>query len=182
MTEQHKSPELVEKATKKLIKKLEGVHHTNPMPVEQADKKHEVVKIKTVFIAIYPDRAGKVPEYVDLLSKKYLVLHPSYDFENENGLETLKKLGEVEPPHLKETHPFRRILTRDFWALEKSDCMLYDIDLDPGLHFLGAAVIYKKPIIFVSNILAAAPPYFSGFAEAVIKHDNIALAIRMLKI
>ena len=127
-----------------------------------------------VFIAIYPDRYGKVPTYVEEAADRFVVLHPSYNFENEEGQAILKKLaGTQEPEFLKVEHQYKRMLTRDYWAIEKSDIVVYEVDGDPGQHFLAAAVIYKKPILFVSEVLAAAPIYFSGFSEVLVKPSGV---------
>jgi len=129
---------------------------------------------KLLFIAIYPDREGKCPAYVDQLQtifKEYIILHPSYDYDSEEGLKTLELLPNKDIP--TDTDPWRKSAFRDFWAINQSDLLLYDFDIDPGERFIAVAALYKKNVVGVSRYMRECPIYLSGFVSCMVKSTDI---------
>ena len=72
---------------------------------------------KRLFLSLMPKGEGKqmtYPTYLDNFPKEYLVFHPSYDFDSNEGKETIAEVG--EPPQFK--HPWENSFKRDVWCIE----------------------------------------------------------------
>jgi hypothetical protein len=133
----------------------------------------------SVFVAVYPDEKGFTPDYMGSLSEDFVVLHPSFNFKNELGQEVFKKIAK-EDKLPEDNNPWRQVVLCDQWSLGKCDVVLYDLDVNPGLHFLAWAVSLKRPLIGVSSTLRSVPVYFSGFVNCVVKPEDIQKAVTSL--
>lgn len=145
---------------------------------EKSDPKNEEKDAKTppnsiVFVATYPDRVGRQQPFLDEIDKQpnVILLHPSYNFMNDEGQSVLDMLPSQEIPQ-SENH-WENLMRKDFFAIEQSDLLIYDLDIDPGNQFLTAAGIYRKPIIGVSEVFKAFTPYFSGICVGIVKHAEL---------
>lgn len=124
---------------------------------------------KIIFVATLPSTEFSC-DYLEKLEKEFCVLHPAFDWESEYGKAALEAVKEEPPQH---ENPYKRLQLRDFWAINKSDLFLYDVDTNPGVQFLTAAVMYEKPIMAVSQVLQGAPAYFSPDIQMVCHPDRI---------
>lgn len=153
------------KITGKIIKKDDGI---------KIDKK------TIIFIATLPDKFGResvgLTEAVKL--EDTVLLHPCYDFNSAAGVEALKTIDDTLPNY---TDPWENIMRKDFFCVEKSDLVLFDLDSQVDMHFLAVAACYHKPIIAISTTLLSVPVYFSGSVSCVIKPKQLAKTIRIFK-
>lgn len=126
---------------------------------------------KIVFVATYPDRQRKCPDFMNALEDLgVIVLHPSYDYNSESGKKTTELLGDKPPT---DKNHYKSLVLSDFWSISKADIVVYDADRDPGHQFLAAATIHKKPVIVASSVLKSIDPYFSGLVRSVVKYEDV---------
>lgn len=133
---------------------------------------------KIVFVATYPDqKTGRAPSYFADLEKRYTVLHPSFDYESQSGI----KIRSTLPPDIPNNpNPWHQMQSRDYWGLKNSHLMVYDIDVNPGEHFIAAALIYKVPVLGVSYVLRGMPAYFSQSVLAIVNPKEIDFTTRVI--
>jgi len=132
------------------------------------------VKAKTViFVATYPDKLGRHHPYMDEIDKReeLTMLHPSFNFNNDVGQRLLEELPEQNIPS-SENH-WENMMRKDFFSVKQAELMIYDLDIEPGHHFLAAAGIYHIPVIGVSEVFRSILPYFSGICVGVVKHAEL---------
>jgi len=148
-------------------------------PVEEA------LKSKIIFVATYPDDKGVGPEYLFNLETQLpdtLVLHPSYDLTKNTGkaaLEVIKALKHRGPVKTDNTgNDFSKMVARDFWLVSVSDLLIYDLDVNPGTHFLALAISQNIPILGISDTLRTCPIYFSGNLQVIIRPESIAATLK----
>ena len=155
------------------------------MKIGKFARKDEYVKIEAlkktvVFIATLPDEFGR--ESVGLIEAAKLndtvLLHPCYDFNSVAGMEALKSI-DVKLPNY--TDQWESIMRKDFFCIDNSDLVLFDLDSQVGIHFLAVAACYHKPIIAISTTLLSVPVYFSGSVACVIKPNQLAKTIKFFK-
>lgn len=128
---------------------------------------------KILFIATYPNKDNVNPPFLDGLyaNKNYIILHPLYSYDSKVGQETRLRLPNPYPPTGKnQVDTFMR---QDFYGVSQSQLLVYDLDADPGVQFITAAVLRGLPVICVSELLVSAYDYFSGAIEATIKPDGL---------
>lgn len=140
------------------------------------EKKEEVLvnqKRKILFLATYPSKEKGNPAFMDTLidSKQYVILHPLYSYDTKVGKEALNQLPNKNVPMGKT--PVDTIMRQDFYGISQSDLLIYDLDVDPGIQYLTAAILKGIPVICVSNVLASVYEYFSGAVEATVKPENL---------
>jgi len=129
-----------------------------------------------IFVATGPDTKNnqlKNPPYLEeLFARKDLaIVHQGFVYESKVGQKALDNLKDTKIP--KTDHHWETVVLKDIFAIKQADAVVYDLDKDPGPAYLMAAVIFKKPIIAISNELASAPVYFSGHIQAVIKSGDL---------
>ena len=132
----------------------------------------------TVFVATLPDRfnrssaclveAEKIPDII--------LLHPYYDFNTETGIKTLETIGDVVPTY---RDAWENIMRKDFFCVEKSDIVIFDLDTKDINHYLAVAACYNKPIVAVSSNLLSVPVYFSGSVICIVKPNQIAKILKL---
>ena len=132
-----------------------------------------------LFVVTYPNDKGKSVDFLEELEKSYTVLHPSFDYEGEAGLKIRMLLPEKNVPW--ENKIWKRIPTRDYWGIKQSDVVVYDVDSNPGEHFITAAFLQHKPVIGVSETLRGIQPYFSSCVESVVHPEGLIKAIGLLQ-
>ena len=159
-------------------KKMGKIKKTD-VPIQVEPVKDELKKI-VIFIATLPDKFGR--ESVGLSEAATLddtvLLHPCYDFNSVAGIEALKSIDGVLPNY---TDPWENIMRKDFFCVEKSDLVLFDLDSRVDMHFLAVAACYHKPIIAISTTLLSVPVYFSGSVSCVIKPNQLGKTIGFFK-
>lgn len=129
--------------------------------------------MRTIFACVYPDQNGRVPEYVGQLeaTEGLIVLHPNFDWENEQGQkirETLE-LGEL-PTH---DNNWCQMVMRDAYTIAASELVIYDVDLNVGADFLYMATLTQKPIIAVAENLTSPPLRYSGYIWKVVRPSSL---------
>jgi hypothetical protein len=131
------------------------------------------LKKKAVFLCVYPDPKGAVPKYVtELEARNLTVLHPNFDWENENGKAVRQSLAlEANLPWVDNI--WSRMVLRDAFTVAASDLVVYDVDLDIGTDFLFLATLHHKPILAVAENLTAPPLRYSGFISKVVRPDSL---------
>jgi hypothetical protein len=129
-----------------------------------------------IFVATYPSEKYN-PDYMPKLEEVYTALHPAYDWESIESVKIKEAIGGDLPEWNK--NPWKYLQERDYWAISKSELVVFDIDANVDYHFLGAAVIFKKPIICVSNILRNAYAYFSPKILMTIKPEDLLVYIEL---
>lgn len=139
-----------------------------------------------VFVAFYPRKDGGYPRYLNaLVESEHTLIHPSYDFNTERGRDLMEKLS--KEPEFKWP---RKDLAKDFYESERvkdfelvkvSDVLLYDLDFEPGWHFLAVAALHNIPVLSVSETLKASPPYFSGYIQKTIKPLDVVKHLSIYK-
>lgn len=132
-------------------------------------------KSDLIFIATYPDKNGQSPKFLeDLASGGYKILHPAYNYESPEGVEMIAKLKTFSGEDLpKDSNPWRALQLKDYYGIKHCYVVVYDLDREPGPHFLTAACIYGIPVIAVSRTLAGVPAYFSGSVSVVVKPEDL---------
>lgn len=134
-----------------------------------------------IFIAIYPNERGELPHYFSEIEKNFLVLHPSFDFGTEEGLQILNAINPVKLPPNKKHSSWDNALEGDCYAISLCDLVIYDSDNSPGTQFLAWAKMLGKPVICVSENLKSVEPYFSGSVRFVCKPSDIFNQIALVK-
>jgi hypothetical protein len=126
--------------------------------------------------SISPELSGLLDE---LMAEKYLLetefdptirilaMHPLFDIKTDYGQIVIQKT-QRPPPKPKQTL-WDDIILKDIWMISESSYLVYDLDSNPGTHYLMAAILNEVPIVAVSQTLKGVPPYFSPFVEQVIK-------------
>ncbi len=104
---------------------------------------------KIIFIATYPNKEKVNPAYLDKLceNKDYVVLHPFYCYDSKVGEETLKKLPNPYPP--KGKNLVDTAMRQDLYGVSQAHVLVYDLDADPGVQFITAAVLRDIPVVCV---------------------------------
>jgi hypothetical protein len=131
-----------------------------------------------IFVATYPNEKGAHASFLDELEKAYTVLHPSFDYEGEVGMSVRLKLPSKEVPW--DNKPWKRIIKRDYWGIQQSNLIVYDLDSNPGDHFIAAAFLQGKQVLGVSETLRGVVPYFSSCVSAVVRPEDLHTAIKTL--
>jgi len=142
---------------------------------EKAEKAPEPLKL---FLAVYPDEKGGLPDYWDdfLDEKSLLLLHPMYDYENAEVVPNLLKSGIILPPLLtikRESDLPYLTIRRDLFGLSSCDVLIYDSDKEAGHHFIAWALQLNKRVIVISESLKSVPMYFSGAVESVLRPQDV---------
>jgi hypothetical protein len=139
----------------------------------KVDEREEKKPAKIIFLATYPDKKKGIPSFMKELEKddRYVILHPLYAYDSEKGREVLRKLANPYPP--KGASVPDTIMRQDLYGVGQSHVMVYDIDVDPGVQFLTAAVLNCVPVVGVSGNLSSMYEYFSGAVEAVVKPESL---------
>ena len=132
----------------------------------------------TVFVATLPDKFGRESHTLLAVEKipNILVLHPYYDFSSEVGKKTLAIIGDEVP---KYENQWESVLRKDLFCVDKSDLVIFDLDVQDNLHFLAIAACYNKPVVAVSSNLLSVPVYFSGSVICIVKPKQIADIIKL---
>ena len=104
-------------------------------------------------------------------STRILALHPLFDLSTAYGQAVLQNT-QRQPPKAKQS-PWDDIILKDIWMISESKYFIYDLDSNPGTHYLMAAILNDIPIVAVSQTLKGVPPYFSSFVEQIIKPSQI---------
>jgi len=127
-----------------------------------------------VFVATLPDKFQRSSACLSEIEKanhdNIIVLHPYYDFNSSKGKELLKLIGDDIP---KYDDVWENIMRKDFFSIQKSDVVVFDLDINDISHFLAVAACFNKPIIAVSSNLLSVPAYFSGSVVCVVKPKHI---------
>lgn len=128
--------------------------------------------MKIVFVATYPK--GNLPiEYLEEWSNRqdYILVHPSYNINTPEGQKLLTLISDKEMPKFDKF--WSQVCIRDYWLLKNSKALIYDVDADPGTHFLAIAIDHQIPIYAISSSLRTIPAYFSGFINLITTPENI---------
>jgi hypothetical protein len=133
-----------------------------------------------VFVASFPDKMGKETLGLKEAAKieHLILLHPCYDFNSDQGKQTLELIGDNIPDY---EHPWENILRKDYFCIEKSDLVIYDLDSEVDINMIAVAACYNKPIIAVSNSMYSVPAYFSGSVACTVKPKNLADIIKIFQ-
>lgn len=137
---------------------------------------------KTVFVATTFDKAGKGNPVIDFAEKSgWTVLHPLFNWNHPQGAEALARLGCSLKDLPVDENKWNQILERDYWAIAKSDYLVYDLERNPGEHFLSAAVSRKVPIVLVSDFYSGLPySHFAGYCRVCCSAKDLPLFLGLL--
>ena len=111
---------------------------------------------------IYIAANGQEPSYVPMLSEHYKILHPGFTYEGENF---------ADFAIIK--NPIEQAFSADFYGIGKADVLIYDVDTNPGNHFIAWAFSLGKPVIAVSQCLDSPGPYWGLAITSLIKPDQV---------
>ena len=133
-------------------------------------------KLPIIFVATNPDKINNKLENPPILNLLFdredlVVIHQGFSYDSEVGKKALDHLKDDKIP--ESNHLWHSIVEKDIFAIKQCDALIYDMDKDPGAAYLMAGVIFGKPIIGVSNEMAAAPLYFSGHMQVVVRPENL---------
>jgi hypothetical protein len=133
-----------------------------------------------VFVASFPDKMGNETLGLKEAAKieNLVLLHPCYDFNSDQGKQTLELIGDSIPEY---EHPWENILRKDYFCIEISDLVIYDLDSEVDINMIAVAACYNKPIIAVSNTMHSVPAYFSGSVSCIVKPKQLAAIIKIFQ-
>lgn len=118
---------------------------------------------------IYIAANGQEPSYVPALSEHYKVLHPGFVYE-----------GEAFADYAVLKNPIEQAFSSDFYGIKKADVLIYDVDTNPGNHFLAWAFALEKPVIAVSQCLDSPGPYWGLAITSLVKPDQLLNCIKFI--
>lgn len=110
---------------------------------------------------IYVAAAGQEPNYVKNF-EDYTIFHPGLSYE---------QLGFDDSP--KSDNQFEQALLSDFYGVSKSNVLIYDVDTNPGSHFIAFAFSHNIPVIAVSQNLISPGAYWSLAIDFLVKPDQV---------
>ena len=112
-----------------------------------------------VYFASYPTEKYDPSPVMAGLEDKYVVLHPSYNWEKApDQINELIKSKSLIP----DSPGWKSAIQRDMVGLKICDILVYDVDTEPGYHFIMAAYLLGIPVVAVSNLLTSISPYFAS--------------------
>ena len=126
----------------------------------------------TIYIATNPTNENS--SFIDDIMKdeSVLVTHPFFDLNSGYGKKVQSIIVEGYQPC---DDKWEDIINKDLWMIRNCDLFAYDIDSNPGLHLIGAALAYNKPIIGLSSEMKGVSEHiFSKKFLAIIKHLDLA--------
>lgn len=130
---------------------------------------------KFIFVAFYPREKREIPAYFEELEKSgWTVMHPAFHWESPEGQRVMASIRVARLSELpSSSDPWSQSASRDYFAIQSADIMVYDTDNEPGYHFLAVAQIYRIPVVAVSASLLSIPAYFSGIVKSVVKPQDL---------
>lgn len=154
----------------------------NPFEEETEKPKKLRKKKKTiVFVVAEPRSENEYPILLDVLESREntVLLHNRYNYANEKGSAVLSELrrGKSIPV---PGHAFERIMRQDFWGVQQSDVVVFDLDSIDSFHLMAVAAIYDKPIVCVSETLRPIPAYFTGSVVGVFKLSELDIILKTI--
>lgn len=107
-----------------------------------------------------------------LMEKKsqFIVTHPMFDLTTDYGKFVTTEIGEEFKP---TGNPVLDILNKDYWLIAYSDLLIYDLDSNPGTHYISTAILNGKKIVGVSELMKGVEPIFSQHFEIVCKPGSL---------
>lgn len=147
---------------------------------EQTDSSKQFPKI--IYVATYPTN-GHTPDWVLDIEESYFVLHPAYNWFSEVGEKAIQlfsdKFGE-KPPIGDKDKLLNWTLQVDLWAIQKSDAVVYDVDINPGYFILTTALLKEIPVVGVSEAFQNFPAHpFSAAIRAIVRPKEILPLLNM---
>lgn len=110
---------------------------------------------------LYLAAAGTEPIYANILKEKFNVIHPGYQF------------NPAEFPNAPSSkNHFENALLKDFYGVKIADVIVFDVDSQPGDHYLAWAFSLNKPVLAVSENLIIPNPYWSAAIEFLVKPEQ----------
>lgn len=138
---------------------------------------------EAVFVATTFDKTakGSCPILDSAEASGWVALHPLFNWHHAKGQEALTALGLQLRDLPISGNKWNQILERDYWAISKSKYLVFDLDKNPGEHFLAAAVLHKVPVVLVSDYFTGLTyPHFSGYCRLICTTQDVGLYLGVL--